>query len=178
MRDGVRGGEFAERGLYAIMGRKGGSGRPEDDIEPVSGKPPVGGESQANPQPGARVSSAFASAGIAADGMLIALANPRREARRLGAPRGGWSVDYQLQNHFSAGDRYNWVIEDAAGNRVVIDVTSDLVLPTRPKIGTFSGTPVGASRSSGQLKMYIERKGLAGGGSSAGDVVSNTVTLE
>ncbi len=173
--DGVRGGEFAERGLYAIMGKK---SEVQGDIGPVSGKAPVGGESQSTPPPTAAATSAFASAGIAADGMLIALANPRREARRLGAPRGGWSVDYQLQNHFSAGDRYNWVIEDAEGNRVLIDVTNDLVLPTRPKIGTFSGTPVGASRTSGQIKMYIERKGPAGGGQSSGEIVSNTVTLE
>jgi hypothetical protein len=171
--DGVRGGGFGIAGdLHAVVGKKGALA--SDDLVLVSGKArPDGGASQADAPP-----TVVEAAGKAAEGMAIALANPRRDSRQIGAPRGGWSVDYQLQGSFFPGERYEWVVEDAAGNRVVIDVTTDLTFPSRPKSGTFSGTPVGLSRLSGQLKMSIERRRIAGSPRDKGEVVSNVVTLD
>ncbi len=175
--DGVQGDLFANaKGVFAIMGQKGGAAG--DDIVPISGKAPLGGESSLTPPPTSPTAASLAAASLAAEGMPIVLAEARREARKLGSPRGGWSVDFQLASHLSPGDRYDWVVEDAAGNRVLFDVTAELTMPTRPKIGTFSGSPVGVNRLSGQLKMFIERKGHNGSPTVKGELVSNTVTLE
>jgi hypothetical protein len=179
--DGIRGETFAAKGVYAILAKRTGDG--PDDLEPVSGKAPLGGESDATPRPKTTAASAARAGGpvIAASvagGKPIALANPRREARQFGSPRGGWSVDFHRLADFRAGERYDWVIEDIEGNRVVIDVTTELILPTRPKIGTLTGTPTAASRVSGQVTMFIERKALSAGTDVEGEVVSNTVTLD
>lgn len=177
---GIRGDSFAPKGLYAILGKRIANG--SDDIEPVSGKAPLGGESSATPSApmAARATSAAGPviAASVAQGKPIALANPRREPRQFGSPRGGWSVDYHRLADLRAGERYDWVIEDQSGNRVLIDVTTELILPTRPKIGTFTGTPTGASRVSGPLTMFIERKSLGAGAGADGEIVSNTVTLD
>lgn len=181
IRAGVRGEPLGVRGgLYAIVGKASEGGLAQDDIQPVSGKATIGRQSDPTPPP--TTATVVPASGLTisapAGGMPIALANPRREPRKFGSPRGGWSVDYQLAGDFRPGERYAWVVEDAAGNRVVFDVTSDLILPTRPKIGTFSGTPLGPARVSGSLKMFIERTTLATGRQSAGEIVSNTVTLD
>jgi hypothetical protein len=57
---------------------------------------------------------------------------------------------------------------------VEFDVTSDLAFPGRAKNGTLSGSALGGSLS-GQLQMYIERRGF--GFRDEGKIVSNTVTL-
>ena len=179
---GIRGDTFAAKGLYAILGKR-ITVKGEDELEPVSGKAPLGGESDATPRP-AKTAASPARAGepvIAASvagGKPIALANPRREPRQFGSPRGGWSVDFHRLADLRAGERYDWVIEDANGNRVVIDVTTELILPTRPKVGTFTGTPTAASRVSGAVTMFIERKPIGDGEQASGEVVSNTVGLE
>jgi len=170
--EGVRGGVFGIRGgLYAVVGKKGGFGR--DELVLVSGKARPGGQSETAAPP-----TVVEAAGLDAQGKAIALANPRNEARRIGSPRGGWAVDYEVQGNLFPGERYDWVVEDASGDRVVFNVTTDLAFPgNQSKRGTFSGSPIGISRLGGQLKMYIERKGIGFGPRASGEVVSNTVTL-
>jgi len=170
--EGVRGGVFGIRGgLYAVVGKRRGLG--SDELDLVSGKARPGGQSAATPPP-----SVVEAAGLDAQGKAIALANPRTEARRIGSPRGGWAVDYEVQGDLFPGEQYDWVVEDASGDRVVFNVTTDLTFPGhQTKRGTFSGSPIGISRLSGQLKMYIERKGIGIGPRASGEVVSNSVTL-
>ena len=170
--EGVRGGVFGIRGgLYAVVGKRRGLG--SDELDLVSGKARAGGQSAATPPP-----SVVEAAGLDAQGKAIALANPRTEARRIGSPRSGWAVDYEVQGNLFPGEHYDWVVEDASGDRVVFNVTTDLTFPVQQtKRGTFTGSPIGISRLSGQLKMYIERKGIGIGPRASGEVVSNTVTL-
>ncbi|MCI0358159.1 MAG: hypothetical protein L0211_06735 [Planctomycetaceae bacterium] len=176
--DGVRGGPLGIRGgLYAVVGKKGSFGR--DDLVPVSGKArPDGGPSESIAPPAAAETARSTATGPVVEGVAIALSNPRRQSRQIGAPRGGWAVDYQLQGSFFPGERYEWVVEDSSGNRVLIDVTTDVTFPNRPKGGTFAGTPIGLSRLSGQLSMFIERRRIASSPREKGEVVSNTVTLD
>jgi hypothetical protein len=170
--EGVRGAVFGVRGgLHAVVGKHRGLGR--DELDLVSAKARPGGQSEATPPP-----TVVEAAGFDAQGKAIALANPRTEARRIGSPRGGWAVDYEVQGDLFPGEQYDWVVEDASGDRVVFNVTTELTFPAhQTKRGTFSGSPIGISRLGGQLKMYIERKGIGIGPRSSGEVVSNTVTL-
>ena len=159
---GIRG------GMVAVVGKTSGLGR--DELEPVSGKCRLGGSSEATAPP-----TVAEAAGSAAQGKLIAIANPRREGPGFGAPRGGWAVDYEVQGSISPGERFYWIVEDASGESVEFDVTTDLIFPGRAKKGTFAGTPIGIVRLGGQLKMYIERRGI--GFRQGRTTVSNTVTL-
>lgn len=116
------------------------------------------------------------AAGQAAQGMPIAIANPRHAEVGIGIPRGGWSLDYQIQGTLSPGERYFWIVKDSSGGGgVEFDVTSDLAFPGRAKNGTLSGSAIGPGRLSGRLQMYIERRGF--GFRDEGKIVSNTVTL-
>jgi hypothetical protein len=167
--EGVRGMTFGIRGgIIAVVGKTRGFGR--DELEEVSGRCRIGGQSEATAPP-----TVVEAAGAAAKGMAIAIANPRHEGRGIGAPRGGWSVDYKVQGGLSPGERYFWIVEDGSGGGVEFDVTSDLAFPGRASEGTLSGTSFGPGRLGGQLKMYIERRGFGFGGTKT--VVSNTVTL-
>jgi hypothetical protein len=169
--EGVRGGIFGARGvLTAVVGKKSSFGR--DELDLVSGKARPGGQSEAAAPP-----TVVEAAGLDAQGKAIALANPRNEARQIGSPRGGWSVDYEVQGTVMPGEHYDWVVEDASGDRVVFNVSTDLTFPSRAQRGTFSGSPFGISRLGGQLKMFIERKGIGLGPRAKGEVVSNVVTL-
>ncbi len=168
VRQGVRGPTLGIRGgMIAVVGKHSGIGRNQLDL--VSGKCRVGGSSEATPPP-----TVAEAAGQDAQGKLIAIANPRRESPGLGSPRGGWSVDYEVQGSISPGERFFWMVEDSMGQAVEFDVTSDLVFPGRAKKGTFSGSPIGLGPR-GQLKMYIERRGF--GFRQGSTTVSNTVTL-
>jgi hypothetical protein len=170
VREGVRGPTFGIRGgIIAVVGKSHGLGR--DEIDEVSGRCRVGGQSEAPPPP-----TVVEAAGVAAQGMPIALANPRNEGRGIGSPRGGWSVDYNVQGNLSPGERYFWIVKDASGDGVEFDVTTDLAIPGRSHEGTLSGSSFRPLRLSGQLKMYIERRGF--GIRDEGSVVSNTVTLK
>lgn len=169
VREGVRGPTFGIRGgIIAVVGKTGGLSR--DEIEEVSGKCRVGGSSEATPPP-----TVAEAAGQAAQGMPIAIANPRHEGRGIGSPRGGWAVDYEVQGSVGPGVRYFWIVE-GSGGAVEFDVTSDLAFPGRATKGTFSGSPIGPGPRGGQLKMYIQRRGF-GGFREEGTIVSNTVTL-
>ncbi len=169
VREGVRGMTFGIRGgIIAVVGKTRGFGR--DELEEVSGRCRIGGQSEATAPP-----TVVEAAGAAAQGMAIAIANPRHEGRGIGAPRGGWSVDYKVQGGLSPGERYFWIVEDSSGGGVEFDVTSDLAFPGRSSEGTLSGTSFGPGRLGGQLKMYIERRGFGFDGTKT--VVSNTVTL-
>lgn len=159
---GIRG------GMIAVVGKT--SGLRREELEPVSGKCRIGGSSEATAPP-----TVVEAAGSAAQGKLIAIANPRRQGPGFGAPRGGWAVDYEVQGSISPGERYYWIVEDASGESVEFDVTTDLIFPGRAKKGTFAGTPIGIVRLGGQLKMYIERRAI--GFQQGRTIVSNTVTL-
>jgi hypothetical protein len=169
VREGVRGMTFGIRGgIIAVVGKTRGFGR--DELEEVSGRCRIGGQSEASAPP-----TVVEAAGAAAQGMPIAIANPRHEGRAIGSPRGGWSVDYKVQGGLSPSEGYFWIVEDASGRGIEFDVTSDLALPGRASEGTLSGTSFGPGRLGGQLKMYIERRGFGFEGGKT--VVSNTVTL-
>jgi hypothetical protein len=169
VRGSVRGPTFGIRGgIIAAVGKSGGLGR--DELDLVSGKCRIGGQSEAMPPP-----TVAEAAGQAAQGMPIAIANPRHEGRGIGAPRGGWAVDYEVQGTISPGERYFWIVADGSGDSVEFDVTSDLAFPGRAKKGTFSGSAIGPGRLGGQLKMHIERRGFGFRGEST--IVSNSVTL-
>jgi hypothetical protein len=170
VREGVRGMTLGIRGgIIAVVGKTQGFGRGE--LEEVSGRCRIGSPSDAAPAP-----TVVEAAGPAAQGMHIAIANPRHEGRGIGSPRGGWSIDYKVQGTLAPGDRYFWVVEDSSGNGgVEFDVTTDLAYPGRASEGTISGTSFGPGRLHGPLKMYIERRGL--GFNAAKTIVSNTVTL-
>jgi hypothetical protein len=169
VREGVRGMTFGIRGgIIAVVGKSHGLGR--NELDEVSGRCRIGGQSEATPPP-----TVVEAAGAAAQGMPLAIANPRHAGRGIGSPRGGWSVDYQVQGTLSPGDRYYWIVEDSSGEAVEFDVTSDFAFPGRSSKGTLSGSPLGPGLRGGQLKMYIERRGF--GFRDAGTVVSNTVTL-
>jgi hypothetical protein len=166
--EGVRGPTFGLRGgMIAVVGKK-GFGR--DGFEAVSGKARPGGQSEATPPP-----TVAEAAGSAAQGLPVAIANPRRESDRFGPPGRGYAVDYEVQGSLQPGQRYYWIVKDSTGEGVEFDVTSDLTLPGRKKSGTFSGSSFGPARLSGQLQMYIERRSF--GRRSDGEIVSNTVTL-
>jgi hypothetical protein len=170
VQEAFRGPSFGIRGgVVAAVGKASGTlGRNEIDL--VSGKCRMGGSSDPTPAP-----TVVEAAGQAAQGMPIAIANARHAEGGIGISRGGWSIDYQIQGSLSPGERYYWIVKDASGGGVEFDVTSDLAFPGRAKNGTLSGSAIGPGRLSGQLQMYIERRGF--GFNSDGKIVSNTVTL-
>lgn len=158
--------------VTAVIGlQKGQTGFGGNALEPISGELAPGAATSAAQPP----LTASQAAGAAAAGKLFALANGRTE-RGIG-PSPNFSVDWELQGEPEPTARYQWIIKTANGS-VEVDISNDF----RPglnmvKRGTFRARAIGAGIS-GPYEMWIEKRQLGIRPRTAGEQVSNVLSVQ